>query len=323
MCTAITLNTNNFYFGRTLDIDESHGEAICVMPRNFPISFSRMGTVKNHLAIIGTATVIDNCPLFFDGVNEKGLAMAGLNFVGNAHYRPENGGFDNIAPYEFITWILSSCNNIAEAKASLERINLANIPFSKELPLASLHWIIAERSGCIVVEQTKEGLKIFDNPAGVMTNNPTFDYQLFNLNNYRGLTSRTDDNRLCDLPLDVYSNGLGALGLPGDFSSMSRFVRAFYLRQNSVCDKDEKSSVSQFFHILSGVEVARGACLTDRDTWNMTLYTCCMNCTRGKYYYTTYDNRQITCIDMHKEDLDTSDLKIYPQLTEQNIFYQN
>lgn len=324
MCTAATYLTKDFYFGRTLDYGFSYGEEITVTPRSFPFRFRYEKEVGLHYALVGTAHVANGYPLYYDAVNEKGLAMAGLNFVGNAVYRPHKEGKDNIAQYEFIPWILGGCASVKEAKLLLKRINLTGDAFSKELPPASLHWIIADRSQCITVEPLKEGVKIYDNPVGILTNNPPFEVQLFSLNNYMGLSSRLAKNTFGKgLRLRRYSLGLGAMGLPGDNSSQSRFVRAAFVRFNSVSGKDEASSVSQFFHILGSVEHQRGCCETEEGKQEVTIYTSCINADKGIYYYTTYDNRGISAVDMHRENLEGSALIRYPMLTKQSVLFQN
>ncbi len=221
---------------------------------------------------------------------------------------------------KFIPWVLGRCATVEEAKALLSRINLADIPFSRELPPAALHWIISDREKSIVVESVKTGIKIHRNPLGVMTNNPPFEYQMFNLNNYRGLCRETVENRFSDdLELDIYCQGLGGLGLPGDVSSMSRFVRAAFNSRNSVCREDENSSVSRFFHIMGSVEMIEGCCRTDAGTWDKTVYTSCVNTDRGLYYYTTYGNRQINCVNMYGENLDGGGLSVFDLNESENI----
>ena len=223
MCTAVTYKTKNHYFGRNLDLEYSYNETVTVTPRNFPLDFRKMGRLESHYAILGMAYVAEGYPLYYDATNEKGLSIAGLNFPGNAHYTPYFQGKDNITPFELTPWILGQCATVKEAETLLQRINLLNENFSKELPLSPLHWIIADRERTIALEAVKDGIKIYDNPVGVLTNNPTFDYHLFNLNNYMTITKGQPENAW-KLPLETYSRGMGAMGIPGDYSSMSRFV---------------------------------------------------------------------------------------------------
>lgn len=324
MCTAATYKTKDFYFGRTLDYDFSYGEEVTVTPRNYPLSFRHRETIDKHYAIIGMAYIAADYPLYYDAVNEKGLGMAGLNFPGNACYNEKTHNKDNIPQFEFIPWILSQCESVKEAKVLLKNLNLINTPFSKEMPLAQLHWIIADREEAITVEAVREGLKVYDNPVGVLTNNPPFEQQMFHLNNYMNLSPKTPQNQFSTaLPLHTYCLGMGALGLPGDLSSQSRFVRAAFTKMNSVSGDSEMESVSQFFHILGSVDQTRGCCEAGDGRFETTLYTSCCNTDKGIYYYTTYGNHQITAVDMHRENLESAGLIRYPLIQDEQIRRQN
>ena len=319
MCTAATFKTDNFYFGRTLDNEFSYNETVTVTPRKFPFTFRNGRHLNSHYAIIGMAYVCDNYPLYYDAMNEKGLCMAGLNFVGNAFFGKEKEGKDNIAVFEFIPWILSQCESVKEAKLFLEKINLTDTPFNDALPTAQLHWLIADKTQAITVESMKDGLHIHNNPVGVLTNNPPFPYQMHNLNNYMNLSAEQPVNNFsAELEFSVYSKGMGAIGLPGDLSSQSRFVRTAFVKVNSVSDNDESSSVNQFFHILGSVDQQRGCCKVD-NKYEITVYTSCMNADSGIYYYTTYENHQISAVNMHKENLDSDRPVSYPIIRTEQI----
>lgn len=321
MCTAIVYKTKDSYFGRNLDLDYSYNETITITPRNYPIKFRETKDIEGGYAIIGMAYVKDNYPLYYDAVNEKGLGMAGLNFPDNAFYNNIIIDKKNIAPFEFIPYVLSQCSNISEAQDLIENINLININFSSELPVTPLHWIISDTNSSIVIESVKEGLKVYNNPYDVLTNNPGFDMQLFSLNNFMHLSIHDPINTFTE-GLKVYSRGMGAMGLPGDLSSQSRFVKAVFTKVNSISEENEEASVSQFFHILSAVEQQRG-CVKTSEGYEITVYSSCCNLKRGIYYYRTYDNSQICAVDMHKENLDTAELINFNLITKQNILYQN
>ena len=324
MCTAAAFRSKDFYFGRTLDYEFSYGDQVVILPRSYPLHYLEQETQSRHYAMIGMACVMEDTPLFYDAVNEKGLAIAGLNFVGNACYHPHAPGKENIAQFELIPWLLSQCACVAEARKRLECMNILDTPFRPGLPAAQLHWLIADKTGSIVVESTADGLHIYDNPVGVLTNNPPFPQQLFALNNYRALSPRTPAVAFADgLDLPVYSRGLGALGLPGDLSSQSRFVRAAFVRMNAKSGSSEAESVGQFFHILHAVEQQRGCCELDGGKYEITLYTSCCNADKGIYYYTTYGNHQITAVDMHRENLDSTKLTRYPLVQGEQIALQN
>ena len=324
MCTAATYQTKDFYIGRTLDYEFSYGDQITITPRNYPFRFRYMGQMQSHYALIGMAHVVEDYPLYYDAVNEKGVGMAGLNFVGNAVYESEKADRENVAQFEFIPWVLSQCASMKEVRTLLERINLTGTSFSPQLPTAGLHWIIADKDDCITVESMADGLHIYDNPVGALTNNPPFEQQMFQLNNYMHLSPKQPINQFSDeLSLHTYSRGMGALGLPGDLSSMSRFVRVAFTKMHAVSGDSEKESVSQFFHILGSVDQQRGCCEVADGKYEITLYTSCCNASKGIYYYTTYENHQITAVHMHRENLDGKDLIRYPLITGEQILEQN
>ncbi len=324
MCTAATYKTKDFYFGRNLDYDFSYGDEVTITPRNFELKFREEKSIKNHYAMIGMAHVAEDCPLYYDAVNEKGLGMAGLNFVDNAVYRESADDKDNITHFEFITWILSQCATVREAKNLVERINILNTPFNDELPLAQLHWIISDRDASVTVESVEAGIRIYENPVGILTNNPPFDMQMFALNNYMNVSAKPPENKFSKvLNLKEYSRGMGALGLPGDLSSQSRFVRAAFVKMNSVSGDSEQESVSQLFHILHSVDQQRGCCDLGNGEYEITIYTSCCNADKGIYYYTAYNNHQITAVDIHKENLNGDKLIRYPLIKEEQINMQN
>lgn len=324
MCTAATYKTDGFYFGRTLDYEFSYGDEIVVTPRRFPLAFSGGKALSEHFALLGMAHVADGYPLYYDAMNEKGLCMAGLNFVGNAAYAAPRGGEGDVAQFEFIPWVLAQCASVSEARVLLGKTNLTGTPFSAALPAAQLHWLLADKDDCVTIESTADGLHIYDNPAGVLTNNPPFPQQLFRLNDYQSLSPRQPENTFAPaLDLRSYSRGMGALGLPGDLSSSSRFVRAAFTRAHAVSGSSETESVSQFFHILGAVEQVRGCCEVAPGKHEITLYTSCCSAQRGIYYYTTYENRRISAVDMHRCDLDAAALARFAPRTVEDVFYQN
>lgn len=308
MCTAVSFRVKDSYFGRNLDYFHEFGEAVVITPRKYKFSFCNGDLIDSHYAMIGMAVVSRDYPLYFDATNEKGLSVAGLNFPENAYYNENQGGKDNIASFEFIPWILSQCGSVSEAESLMDNLNITNECFSDEFTPTPLHWMISDGERDITVEQTIKGLNIYNNPVGVLTNNPVFEMQMFNLNNYMNVSSAQPENLFSDkVYLNKYSLGLGGLGLPGDLSSASRFVRATFTKLNSVCEPNEVSSVSQFFHILYSVHQQRG-CVKADEGFEITNYSSCCNINRGIYYYTTYNNLNINSVAMFKEDLNSEKL---------------
>lgn len=285
MCTSIAMRAENFYFGRNMDIDYCFGERVAIVPRGFPLTFRKTSAMDKHYAIIGMAAVYENYPLFADGMNENGLCMAGLKFAGNAVYSDTVAtGKTGIAPYELIPWILGRCRTVSEAKALLNETCIINEPFSADLPLSPLHWHISDKNSSIVVENTAEGMKIYDNPADVLTNNPPFPFHLYNLSQYSGLTPDFSPRNSKTEPFGL---GFGGIGLPGDFSPASRFVKTEFLLRNAPAD----SGICDFFHILDGAAIPRGAVITPDKRLHFTTYSCCMDTAAAVYYYKLYNGQ--------------------------------
>lgn len=324
MCTCITYKNGDFYFGRNLDLEYTFGEQVVITPRNYELKFRKLPSIFHHYAMIGMATVAQNYPLYAEAVNEKGLGIAGLNFPGNACYQKEDTNKKNVTPFELIPWILGQCASVKEARERLEELNLLDEAFAEKMPLSPLHWMIADKEECIIMECIQDGIHIYENPYGVLTNNPPFPYYQMHLNNYLNLSSANPKNGFApEIPLNTYGQGMGAIGLPGDYSPASRFVKAAYLKWNSRSSEEENANVSQFFHILDGVSMVRGSVITPEGREDITTYSCCINADQGIFYYKTYDNNQIQAVRMQKENLDSEDLKIFDLELKQQILWRN
>ena len=298
MCTAVTYK--NRYFGRNLDYDCSFGESVVITPREFPFAFPDGRVMEKHHALIGMAHVSENYPLYYDAMNEKGLVMAGLLFAGNAVYQKPAVFRDNIPSWALIPWVLGQCETVAEAKKLLETTNLTDTPFSEALPPTPLHWMIADQKEAITVEWTAEGRKIYENPVGVLTNNPPFPFHLQNLCQYLNLTAEQAENRFSEkIPLHSFSRGMGAIGLPGDWSSASRFVRGAFVRLHAVSAPAE--DIGQVFHILSSVEQPMGCVRLGENTYERTLYSSCFDFVEGSYYCRTYQGYEIRAVEFSEE----------------------
>jgi choloylglycine hydrolase len=322
MCTAISYLQGNHYFGRNLDMVSAYREEVTITPKNYVFRFRNGLNIYHHYAMIGMATVANGYPLYYEATNEVGLSMVGLNFPDNAIYLPRTACKDNIAPFEMIPWVLTQCATVQEARNLLLRVNVWMLPFSREYMLTPMHWLVADKESCLVVESTCDGVKLYDNPVGVLTNSPAFPYHMTNLANYRHLQPKDVPGSFCGVPIPAYSGGMGAMGLPGDYSSASRFVKAAYLRCNSKSQGPESAHVSQFFHILNAVAMPRGTVELE-DGPEVTLYSSCCNTDKGIYYYTTYENSRITAVDMHHTNLNMEALTTYPLRKFSEIFVQN
>lgn len=316
MCTAICYDR---FFGRNLDLEYGYREQVVVTPRHYPFRFRCGYLLPHHYAMIGMATVANDEPLYYEATNEQGLSMAGLNFPHSAHYQPKTAGKDNIAPFELIPWILGQCDTVSQATALLKRISIWALPFSREFPLSPLHWILSDKEKSIVVEPLADGLKIYENPVGVLTNEPPFPYHIHRLADFMYLSPQQPERGFPGIGQIPYSNGMGALGLPGDYSSSSRFVKAVYGKSHS---QPQSSDVSQFFHLLSSVAMPSGSVHVGNKN-EITRYSCCCDTESGIYYYTTYDNSRIRAVQLRNAPIEGEHLTVFDLMDKPDLFFQN
>ncbi len=324
MCTALTFDANSFFFGRNLDLEYSYDYKIVITPRNYPFRFRNGVTMAAHHALIGMAAISEDYPLYFEATNERGLSLAGLNFPKNAKYFPKDQSKINVAPFELIPWVLGKYASVNEFLEYFKHFNIWEENFSEDFPLSPLHWLLADKNRCITLESTKDGLKYYENPMGILTNNPPFDYQMTHLSGFLNITAEYPTNRFSNYTNFIpFSLGMGAMGLPGDPSSPSRFVRGAFVKMNSPKEESDQSLVTQFFHILGSVAQQKGITKTPAGPVEYTQYSSCCNTKTGVYYYTTYENSRISAVNMHLENLNGKCLMEYPPIIKQDIYFQN
>ena len=288
MCTAIALR---HCFGRNLDLEYSYNETVTITPRNFHLPFRLVPHQPYHLAMIGMAYVAEGYPLYYDAINEAGLAMAALNFPEYAHYPARSKSRYQIAPFELIPWVLGQCATLDQIRQLLSETALVHLDFSPTLPVTPLHFLAADRTGSLVIEPLTDGLHLHDNCEHVMTNSPPFEMQLAHLNYAR---SRGD--------------------FPADRSSVSRFIRAANLRQHT----NGGDPVTELFHLLGAVSMVQG-----HEGDAVTRYSACCDIASLVYYYTTYENRRITSVRLKPEYLEAGELISYPLRKNQDILSVN
>ncbi|WP_297632713.1 choloylglycine hydrolase [uncultured Clostridium sp.] len=330
MCTGLTLITKDgkHLFGRNMDIEFEFGQSVGVIPRNFEYE-NRMINTKEHTkyGIIGMMTIMENHPMLADGMNEEGLGIAGLNFPGYAYYEPEiDENKENVSVYDFMFWILANFKDLYEVREALNNVNIMDKPFNEKTPIPTLHWIITDKSGkSIVVEKSKQaGLKVFENNLGVLTNSPTFDWHETNLRQYIGLyANQAGETKWSEQSLPALGQGAGCVGLPGDFTPASRFVRVAFLRHNALANDSESMDINEFFHILNNVAMVRGTVRTPQQLSDITVYTSCMNLEDKIYFYNTYKNNSLNAVDMKKVDLNGKEIVLFPYENELKVNYQN
>lgn len=297
MCITFVLPTPAGTFaGRNLDFECHFNERVVLTPRDYQFTFRNGQKISSHEALLGMATVMDDYPLYAEATNESGLYMAGLYFPGYAHWtarRSERG----ISPYELIPFTLTQATSAAQARDLLSDAHLTDEAFAPDLPLSPLHFFIADPSGqAFVLEQTGDTVEIFDNPAQVLTNNPTFPFHLENLRYYLGISPDQPSNTLGGSELELTANGrgFGQLGLPGDPTPVSRFIRGAYQVRHASRPHDAAGAATQVMHILDHVKLIHGSTHTEDGSPDFTMYSAALDLTQFEYYYTTYENRRIT-----------------------------
>lgn len=284
MCTAIAFR---HCFGRNLDLEYTYQETVTVTPRNFPLSFRLAPRQPYHLAMVGMAHVVERYPLYYDAVNEAGLFVAALNFPEDAHYPFHSESRYQIAPFELIPWILGRCATLTQVRQLLAETAVIRQDFSPTLPTTPLHFFLADSSGAMVAEPVKEGLRLYDNPTCVLTNSPPFPLQLAHLERARSTSV-----------------------LPGDSSSISRFIRAADLLRHT----GGGNPLTELFHLLDAVAMVQG-----HTSEAITRYTACCDAEARTYYYTTYENRRITAVHLRPEHVEAGKLIFYPLRQKQDI----
>lgn len=288
MCTAIKYEN---YFGRNFDLDFEFEQNILLMPRYFEIKRRNTAPLTDHFAVLGMGIISDGFPLYYDAVNEKGLCMAGLNFPGYAKYNDTEKDRENVTTFELIPSVLGTAQDVNEAIEYIKSINITSVPFSKIYPVTPLHWMIADKDRSVIIEAEERGIRIYENTADILTNSPAYDTQLFNLSNYMSVSPRAPKNRFSDkLDLKSYSFGMGGLGLPGDFSSMSRFVKGAFILHNSPKALPGENGRAHFYRLLYSVAMTKGAVLTESGMPEYTQYSSCIDLCELCYSFTSYNS---------------------------------
>jgi len=290
MCTAIRYGREAYFFGRTLDYNQSFGETVVLMPRKYPLLFSNNELLNSHYAVIGMAADLvfsGGYPLFYDGINEKGLAMAGLNFVKNAVYGVHILKKQTLSVHDLIPYILGKCSTVEEARSVLSNVVITDTPFhtptGSEIPAARLHWMIADKTSAIVVESVATGLMIYTNPVGVLTNDPSFPHQLMTL---------------------IQSEKKNVL--PTDYLSPSRFIRGAAALRNAPASPSSENGVDTFFRIMKEVTLPKEGTLREDGSRWFTMYTCCMDGMKGQYFCIPQNSKKTISASFTETDINNT-----------------
>ena len=317
MCTGIRLKTENntIVYGRTLEFGTEVKSNIIMIPRGYSFDSaaqkSRGLSWKSKYAVVG-ANMLDVVGLV-DGVNEKGLAGGLFYFPGCAEYQIVTTESDVIAPWELITWCLTMCETVADVKKLLPTIVVAPILFDAWNIVPPLHAVVHDAQGnSLVIEYNKGSLIMHDNPLGVITNAPYFDWHMLNLGNYSNLTKINAESLLLDdVTIAPFGQGSGMLGLPGDFTPPSRFIRAVFFSQSAKKAKTEYEGCKTAFRILDLFNISIGLIQENKDasaSYDYTQWTAVTDLKNKRYYWHTYDNHQIQMVDLMSMDINGKDV---------------
>jgi choloylglycine hydrolase len=322
-CTGIRLIAadGTVVHARTMEFAiDIHSDAMMV-----PRGYARTGTTpdgkeglkwKAKYASVGLNGV--GLPVLFDGLNEKGLAAGTFYFPGSAGYMPYTAGDagKTIAQWEVGSWILENFASVDEVKANIGNIVVPAVVFAGWGFAPEAHYIVHDVSGkSIVIEYVGGKLNVFDDPLGVVTNSPSFDWHMANLRNYVNFSmTNVPPVQLGSVKLEPFGQGSGMLGLPGDFTPPSRFVRAVAFSQSVFPSETGRDAVLEAFHILNQFDIPKGAAREHQKDEHgnvladYTIWTAASDLKAKQYYFRTYENSQIRMIDLMKMNLDAKNI---------------
>jgi len=326
MCTGIGIKANNggVVYGRTMEFGQEMDSKILMVPRNYAfIATAPSGdpgglSWKSKYAVVGANALNQIC--FLDGVNEQGLAGGLFYFSGYAQFQEVQSHeiSKSIAPWELITWILTNFATIEQVRAALPTIKVSNAILTAWGITPPVHAIVHDVQGnCLVIEYVNGQLHMFDNPLRVVTNAPTFDWHSTNLKNYITLTANNyEEKQLGGITFAPLGNGSGMLGLPGDFTSPSRFIRAVAFSQSVVDIKTEFHALDAVFHVLNLFNIPIGIIRERLEggtvRYDYTQWTSACDLHNKRYFFNTYANPHIHMVDLMSMDIEGTEFVVVP-----------
>lgn len=306
MCTSLTYQTTtgDQFLARTMDFAFELGGRPVAIPRHHHFnSATNAAGFDAPYSFVGTGRDL-NGYVFVDGVNEHGVSAAALYFAGMAHYAdaPVDGKV-NLASHEVLMWILGNVKSTAELGDRLAELNITEAAAPLLNIVVPLHWIISDRTGATyVLEQEADGIHYMKNPVGVMTNTPDFNWHLKNLSNYVQLQPTPHpDRQYGDLDVSAFGPGSGALGMPGDYTSVSRFVRTVFMRQHTEAVDTDAAAVNALSHMLNSVEIPKGVKIKADGSADYTQYRAYMSMNEPAFYIQPYADQTITRVALTTE----------------------
>ena len=316
-CTSFTIRTQTggIVYGRTMEFGFDLKSAAIAIPRHLTLTSTGPDDKAGALKWTSKYAAVElnglGYPILVDGLNEKGLAGGMLYFPGYAGYADaaKTDPAKSLAPWDFLTWALTNFATVAEVKAALSGIAVVGIK-EPHLGIAPpLHYTLHDASGAsLVIEPIDGTLKVYDNPFGVMTNSPPFDWQVTNLRNYVKLSPvNAPPLQIAGQTLASFGQGSGLLGIPGDPTPPSRFIRALGYAASAQRQPDGIASVRAAEHILNNFDIPKGWIRPDsggEEEWEFTQWSSIADLTNRVYYVKAYDDQVLRSIDLKTLNLD-------------------
>jgi choloylglycine hydrolase len=320
-CTGITIRPEDgsVIFARTLEFATDLQSNIIVVPRGKEYIGTAPGDKPGlrwttMYGIVGTNAF--DLPVTIDGLNEKGLSVGLFYFPSFAKYqeiKADDVG-KALAPWELGVFLLGTCSDVKEAVAAAKNVRVGEV-VQKDMGLVpGVHYVLTDASRMsVVLEYVGGELKVHDNPLGVMTNSPTFDWHMTNLSNYVNMTvSNVPEIDVGGTEIKGLGQGSGMLGLPGDFTPPSRFVRAVAFSESALPVEGAKDGVLQAFHILNQFDIPKGAARGiehGKVVADYTQWTSAADLKNLRYHFRTFDDSRIRMVDLKAVDLDAKEIR--------------
>ena len=332
-CTGIQVKSEDgaAVSGRTVEFGALIDTSVAVIPRGYEFTgLTTLGDGKKWTSkYASVGMVILDYDVLVDGMNEKGLSCASFYFPGYAKYSvtTKDNQSISLSSSDIIQWILSMFENVDEVRHAIENNEVAISPIlTPGFPpqVQPFHFVVYDATGKSIVFEPIDGkFKIYDNPTGTITNSPTYDWHMTNLGNYVNLSANSaKDVELSKTTIKSLGQGSGMLGLPGDFTPPSRFVRAAAFSASAIPKKTAEKSVMQVFHILNNFDIPVGAARTVIEGVihsDYTMLTTARDSKNMRYYYKTYDDQTIKMVDLKEFDLNAKKIIKLHTLTEQSF----
>lgn len=330
-CTGITLKPKDgsIIFARTLEFAMDLQSDIIIVPRGKESVGTAPGDRpglrwRTKYGAVGANAF--GMPVTIDGLNDKGLSVGLFYFPGFAKYqevKAEDFG-KALAPWELGAFLLGTCADVKEAVAAAKTVRVGEVVQKDMGIVPPAHYIVNDANGgSVVLEYVGGELQVHANPLGVMSNSPTFDWHMTNLSNYVTMSAANVEKiDLAGKEIKGLGQGSGMLGLPGDFTPPSRFVRAVAFTKSAVPVDNAREGVLQAFHLLNQFDIPKGAARgveQGKEVADYTLWTSAADLKNLRYYFRTYHNSRIRMVDLKSVDLDAKEIKTISMKGEEQI----